>query len=263
MKGIISVIVVGLIFCGCEKTISLKYKGNTSRIIIEGEVTNVAGPYWVKISRSIGLTDTGSYPGIDTAVVSINDDAGNREVLVGQGNGMYRTFSLAGVEGRTYTLNVTIGEQVYTAQSRMPLRVPFDSIKVEKVRVTGDTQYNIIPVYIDPAERGNNYRYVLTLNNRLVNQHFVQNDDVKSGFINTDRLEINDDDLKFKRGDSIRLEVQCIDKNVALYYTTLAQIADSGPGGGTTPNNPPNNISNGALGLFSAHTTQTMSRTMP
>jgi hypothetical protein len=263
MKGIISVIVVSLIFCGCEKTISLKYKGNTSRLIIEGEVTNVAGPYWVRITRSIGLTDTGRYPGIDTAVVSINDDAGTREVLVGQGNGMYKTSVLAGVEGRTYTLNVAIGEQVYTAQSKMPLRVPFDSIKVEKVRVTGDTQYNIIPVYADPVGRGNNYRFVLTLNNKLVDQHFVRNDDVKDGFLNTDRLEINDDDLKFKRGDPMRLEMQCIDRNVALYYTTLAQIADSGPGGGTTPNNPPNNISNGALGLFSAHTTQTRSTTLP
>jgi hypothetical protein len=35
------------------------------------------------------------------------------------------------------------------------------------------------------------------------------------------------------------------------------------PGGGITPNNPPSNISNGALGIFSAHTTETRSVTIP
>jgi len=58
-------------------------------------------------------------PYVSTGQV-FNALAGNRELLAGRGNGMYKTSVLAGVEGRTYTLNVVIGEQVYTAQSRMP-----------------------------------------------------------------------------------------------------------------------------------------------
>jgi hypothetical protein len=104
---------------------------------------------------------------------------------------------------------------------------------------------------------------VLWLNNKLINQQLMQNDEVRNGVVNTVRLEINDDDIEFKPADSITLQMQCIDKNVALYYRTLALIADSGPGGGTTPNNPPNNISNGALGLFSAHTVEVKSVTLP
>jgi len=42
----------------------------------------------------------------------------------------------------------------------------------------------------------------------------------------------------------------------------LALMSDSGPGGGTTPNNPPNNLSNGALGLFSAHTAELKKNTI-
>jgi hypothetical protein len=138
----------------------------------------------------------------------------------------------------------------------MSKRVPFDSIKAEKITFMGETEYNIIPVYNDPIEKGNSYRFVLSLNNKLLNQHFIQNDEVKNGLVNTLRLEINDDDYKLKAGDSISIERQCVDKKVAAYYIALALMADSGPGGGTTPNNPPGNISNGALGLFSAYTVE-------
>lgn len=257
MKNYIGIIFIALLATGCEKKVDLKYKDNQSRIVIEGNITNEPGPYFVKITRSIRLPETGSYPTINNATVTISDDAGNSETLIPQENGIYRTTALIGTEGRTYTLTVNAEDKVYAAQSTMPQRVPFDSIKVEKVLVTGETEYHLIPVYNDPVAKGNNYRFVLSVNNNLINQHFVQNDEVKNGVVNTFRLEINDDDLELKRGDSISIQMQCIGKKVALYYTTLALISDSGPGGGTTPNNPPTNISNGALGIFSAHTVET------
>jgi hypothetical protein len=246
MKNIVSILFIGLFFTGCEKVIDLNYKSNPSRIIIQGNITNEAGPYYVKITKSVSLKDTGTYPTIDDAIVTISDDAGNSETLATLGNGTYRTKLLTGVEGRTYTLTVQAAQQTYTAQSTMPQRVRFDSIRVETDLITGETEYSFIPVYTDPLAKGNNYRFVLWLNNKLINQQLVQNDDVRNGVANAVRLEINDDDIEFKPGDSVTLQMQCIDKHVALYYRTLALIADSGPGGGTTPNNPPNNISNGA-----------------
>ncbi|HEX5151638.1 MAG TPA: DUF4249 family protein [Parafilimonas sp.] len=263
MKNIFSITFIALLFTSCEKVIDVDYKDNQSKIIIEGNITNETGPYFVKITRSIPLEEAGTYPAINDAVVTISDDAGNSETLTPQGNGMYNTNTLKGVEGRTYTLTVQTENQTCTAQSTMPQRVPFDSIKVEPIVVFGDTEYNLIPVYYDPIEKGNNYRFVLSVNDTLINQHFMQNDDIKNGAVNTFRLEINDEDLKLKPGDFVSVTMQCIDKNVASYYTALVQMADSGPGGGTTPNNPPNNISNGALGVFSAHTTETRIVTIP
>lgn len=240
----------------------LNYKDNQSNIVIEGNITNEAGPYFVKITRSISLSATGTYPTIDNALVRINDDAGNSETLTPQGNGVYQTNTLTGVEGRTYTLTVKAENQTYTSQSAMPQQVPFDSIKVEKITIGGEAERNLIPIYLDPIAKGNNYRFVLSVNNKLVNQHLIQKDEIKNGVVNTLRLEINDEDLKLKPGDVVALEMQCIDNKVALYYTTLALIADSGPGGGTTPNNPPTNITNEALGIFSAHTVEAKSITI-
>jgi hypothetical protein len=68
--------------------------------------------------------------------------------------------------------------------------------------------------------------------------------------------------MDLKPGDLISIEMQCVDKKVSSFYTFLT-LMGTGPGGGTTPNNPPNNISNGSLGLFSAHTVETRSVTIP
>lgn len=263
MKNIICIILLTLLFTGCEKVVNLKYKDNQSRIIIEGNVSNIPGPYLVKITRSVSLTTSDANPAIDNATVTLSDDAGNSETLTSQGGGAYSSATTKGVPGRTYTLTVQAESKTYTAQSTMPQQVALDAVKVEEITVTGEKQYNLIPVYKDPIEKGNYYRFVLTVNNKLINQHFVQNDEIRNGEVNTVRLETNDDDLKLKRGDEISITMYCIDPRVYLYYKTLALMGDSGPGGGTTPNNPPNNLSGDVLGLFSAHTVETKRVTIP
>lgn len=260
---IILTIIITVLLAGCEKTVTLDYKINQSKIVIEGNISNEPGPYFVKITKSIRLTDTGDYPTIDDAVVSISDNTGNSEVLSAQGNGMYKTDMIAGTEGRTYTLTVHAENKTHVAESTMPYRVDFDSIKTELLSVLGSTEYNIIPVYRDPVGRGNYYRFLLSVNGQLIKQHLIQNDEIKNGLVNTLRLEIDDEDLELKANDIISLKMQCIDKKNGLYYTTLMLMADSGPGGGTTPNNPPGNFSNDALGIFSAHTVEEKSKILP
>lgn len=251
---------VSMTITGCEKTLQIDYKEHQSKVVIEGNITNHPGPYFVRITKSISLPDLGTYPTIDDAAISINDDKGNSERLTPMGNGFYQTHTLIGTPGNTYSLTIHAGNNTYTATSTMPPEIAFDSIRIERNMVMGEKEYTLIPVYQDPLSKGDNYRFILTLNKKRINQHFVQNDEIRNGVVNTNRLDINDDDFKLKENDSITVEMQCIDKQVALYYKTLELMGDSGPGGGTTPNNPPTNISGGALGLFSAHTTSIKSQ---
>ncbi|MGV3603026.1 MAG: DUF4249 family protein [Dyadobacter fermentans] len=264
MKNLLIIFSVILVFTSCEKVVELDYKGNQSKIVIEGNITNQPGPYFVRIQKSIPLTQTGAYPTIDNAFVTISDNAGTTDTLIAQGGGNYQTTRLKGVEGRTYTLTVRAEEQTYTAQSTMQAGITLDAVRIEEVVFVGETEFYVIPEYNDPAEKGNNYRFELSVNDKLLNQHFIQNDEVKNGVKNTARLEISDDaDITLKRGDLISVKMQCVDARVGHYYKTLALIGDSGPGGGITPSNPQSNISGGALGIFSAHTTQTISTTIP
>lgn len=257
MKNIFTIAFMSLFFANCEKTVNLDYKANPSQIIIEGNISNESGPYFVKITKSIGLSELEEYPSVNNAVVTIGDDAGNSELLIFEGNGVYRTTSIIGVEERTYMLTVDVEGTQYTAQSTMPHQVSFDSIKIEEIIVVGKTEYNLIPIYHDPIAIGNNYRFELSVNGKFIKQHLIQNDEIKNGVVNTLLLEIDEDDLSLKPGDTISLTMQCVDKNVGSYYTALVLMADNGPGGSTTPSNPPNNISGNALGVFSAYTTQT------
>src|SRR5687768_14711420 len=106
MKNIVRITFIALLFTRCEKVVDLEYRGNQSKIVVEGNITNEAGPYFVQITKSIGLSETGNYPAVDNAMVTISDDAGNSEILTPQGNGVYQTTTMNGVAGRTYTLTV-------------------------------------------------------------------------------------------------------------------------------------------------------------
>jgi hypothetical protein len=50
--------------------------------------------------------------------------------------------------------------------------------------------------------------------------------------------------------------MNCVDKNVYDYFFTLSGVTGNNGFQTATPANPVSNISNGALGYFSAHTTQ-------
>ena len=107
---------------------------------------------------------------------------------------------------------------------------------------------------------GNSYRFVLNINGEPIKDYFVWNDNTNNGGINTRPLRTNG---TIKSGDVVSVEMQSVDETAYLYYFALSQLAGNGPGGGTTPSNPPNNISGGALGLFSAHTSQSKSIVIP
>jgi hypothetical protein len=136
---------IAMVLASCEKVVALRYKDNQSRIVIEGNITDQKSPYFVKVIKSIRLPSTGSYPTIDNATVTLNDDKGNSEDLTPMGNGLYRSNKIDGHPGNTYNLTLNAEGQVYTAQSSMPQKVPFDSIEIEEVMVTGETEFNVIP----------------------------------------------------------------------------------------------------------------------
>ena len=84
---------------------------------------------------------------------------------------------------------------------------------------------------------------------------------MNDGGTNTRRLIYSDDvdSLNIKKGDTVTVEMRCIDKNIFNYMYALADLSSSQ----TTPSNPVSNISNGALGYFSAHTSRQKKIVMP
>lgn len=259
MKNIFLIIISLFLFTSCEKEIDLDLDDKSGNIVIEGNLTDKAGPYYVKITKSVAFTANNTYPIVSNAIVVLSDDTGQSETLNHVGEGFYETINFTTAPGRTYTLKVSAEGKEYTAKSTMPQLVLLDDLQQDSFMVAGELSYTLLPVFTDPVALGNRYLFNFSVNNSG-KMFEAFSDNVNNGAVNQRPLLLPNDDEdgdgeKTKVGDTIYVEMQCIDTNVYTYFTSLLQIIDGGgPGGGITPSNPPSNISNGALGYFSAHT---------
>lgn len=245
-----------LIAHSCTKVIDLKLRNSSGKLVIEGNITNIRGLQYIKLSQNISFTDTNNYPPVTGAIVNISDKAGNNYQLSEGLPGTYSNNKLTGKEGNAYTLTVSTSGKSYTASSVMPAQVVLDSITAKNNVFGGsNNRKNISVHYQDPAGVGNYYRFVMYVNGIQVKTIFAYNDDFNDGrYVD---IQLREDDVDIVPGNTVRVVMQCVDKPIYTYWYTLMRQQVNGPGGGVTPSNPPNNITPDALGYFSAHTTQT------
>jgi hypothetical protein len=238
----------------CEEVIELELGNTQNNIVIEGNINNLPGPYYVKLTRTVNVNQPSVFPVIENAQVIISDNVGQSESLIYVGDGVYQTQNLQGIEGRTYSLEVNVDGATYMAQSTMPTLVKLDSLKIQKFAFAGIETNSILPVFTDPKGLRNYYKFVLKVDGVQDNSFDVENDNITDGSVN--QRPVQTQTLEILSGSVVEVEMRSIDAATYLYYYTLNQTTDGGPGGGTTPSNPPNGISGGALGLFSAYTSQ-------
>lgn len=241
---------------GCDKEISLVLDNNEPVLVIDGSITDQAGPYFVQLSMSTPVGNPTRVVGVNNARVIITDQLGVKDSLQLVSNGLYRTQKIKGIEGGTYNLEVMVDQKKYTAFASMPQKVNLDSLRINTFPFNGEIRYSIIPVYADPIAIGNSYRFIQKINDTLDPTFHVFNDNLNNGKVNQRPLRSGDDNLKIKPRDQVFIEMQCISNTSYTYYYSLNLQSGAGPGGGTAPSNPPSNIEGGALGIFSAHTVE-------
>ncbi|MEM0578079.1 DUF4249 domain-containing protein [Flavobacterium polysaccharolyticum] len=251
MKKAFFILLSIVLTAGCEKEITLDLQDKSGSIVIEGNITDQSGPYYVRITKSVPFTESNKYTPVINAVVTISDNHGHSEILTYESNGRYKTSYLASVPGNTYNLNVSIDGENYTAQSTMPAPVTLNGLIQDSMSMGGKTTYTILPVYTDPQLLGNRYLFILSIEYKNKKTLQVFSDNINNGMENQRSLfpALEDDD-ELLPGNIIHVDMQCVDSDVYTYYSALVQIS----GGSVTPSDPPSNISNGALGYFSAHT---------
>jgi hypothetical protein len=249
-------ILLGVFLLSCEKEIQLPLDPNQSLLVIDGSITDEAGPYYLKLSKSIAISAPSNFLAVTNGLVIIKDNFGQIDTLKHEKEGRYKTNKIKGVYGNTYYLEVKLADKIYTANSTMPQKVPLDSLRINPFPVNGEIRYSVIPVYKDPIQLGNSYRFIQKINDTLDQTFHVFNDNLNNGKENQRPLRGGSDSLEVKLNDIVAIEMQSITRPTYLYFYTLYQQSGAGPGGGTTPSNPPSNIVGGALGIFSAHTVQ-------
>lgn len=230
---------------GCEKDIELDLNTSAPQLVINGNITNTAGPYTVQISKSQSVYDTNQYLPISDAIVVVSDNTGVKDTLIQTTLGKYSTQKIIGAIGRTYYLTVVHQAKTYTATSKMPTAISLDSLIQAQTNFGGTIQKLFVPVFQDPIELGNHSRMVTKINGKQDRATNVFNDVVNNGQRNTWPMFTK---TELKTGDSVTVELQCIDESVYSYFFAIYNMEN-----GVIPSNPPSNISGGCLGYFSAH----------
>jgi len=247
---------------GCKKVINVNIHNVAPQMVITGVVTDQPGPYTVSISTTVNYTSDNVFPPVSGALVIITVN-GLSDTLSETSAGTYTTHIIAGSPGNTYSLYVSTGGQVYTSSSTMPLKVPLDSVGYSNSG-RSKKKINGVAYFQDPPGRANYYEFtefnngVQFQNNRGVS---VFSDRLSDGKYISRTLE--DDSTDINGGDTLMIQMNCIDVNVYNYLNTLNLITRENSFQSPTPDNPTGNISNKALGYFSANTVEKKSIFVP
>ncbi|MCZ4245316.1 DUF4249 domain-containing protein [Pedobacter punctiformis] len=254
-----------LCFTACKKIISIDTDNAAAQMVIEANITDQLADQQIKITKSVGYSDQSVYPKVSGASVTVTDSKGVSYLFTEKSPGLY-VNRMKGVPGLTYNLQVNAENKNYTATAVMPKTVKLDSVGVVSNTFFGKELKTAAAYLADPSSEANYYHFYLYVNGLLSKRIYVNDDRLTNG--NKLRLQLyyeenDDDDEGLKTGDKVSVEMECIDANVFKYWYALSQQSGRGPNQGTTPSNPTSNISNNALGYFSAHTYQQISITAP
>jgi len=242
----------------CEEVIDLDLGNAEPRIVIEGTITSDAGPYYVRINRSVDYGELNEFPALSGATVNITDQNGNTELLEEVGEGLYAVQEFQGEPGIRYELDVAYKGNSYQAASTMPATVvPIQSLETvfEEETLFIDEGYYVTAYFVDPEDEVNYYRLKMFVNGEpyYFDQDGLPVKDDNFWLINDKFFNGKVMDFEFpqtlKAGDKVDVELHQVDKATYDYYRTLVDLMGFG---GVAPANPLSNWNNGALGYFGA-----------
>jgi hypothetical protein len=251
MKALIPVFLLLLLLPACEEDIYIPLHTANPVTVIEGRITNLSEPNFVRVTKTTGFYDPATVPTVTNATVFVEDDLGHTWYFTQQRPGYYLNNNFTGQPERTYTLSVKTNNGFFKASSYMPEPVTIDSLKVEYFAGThfADAGYYIILYFTDPPGKGNYYRIRLFKGDQAGTTIYVVNDQLIDG----NQINLFLFGSAYVAGDTAVAELQSIDEQVYQYLLTLSEVSASSPSSSTsTPANPVTNISGGALGYFGA-----------
>jgi hypothetical protein len=276
-KYIVTLITLLLIVVSCTERIDIKLDSSAVRLVVDGSVTTDS------IRQKVILTETTSYfynqpaPAVTRARVSISDGTSVFS-LHEDSAGVYRTeAALAGVPGRKYILNISLdsplgGYSDYMAESTLFPVNKLDSIDLKYHNDWGDNGIWEVRCYVQDPPTADYYRFLVSDNNRMIT------DTLTEWFVTDDRffngnyaygatvayLRQDKNNEALIAGDTVMVEVNSIGRDYAYFiWNAQAENAGSNPLFSGPPANVKGNISNGAIGFFSAFSITRASTTVP
>ena len=264
MRSSLIIIVLSFFILGaCDEPFQLDQTQAPPRVVIEGMVTNQPGKQSVKVTRSADFYSSGPTPRITDAQVRVADDLGHVFNFIHNPNfnpdslGVYvPEVPFRGEVGRTYTLTVETGGEIFEAQDKLVSVLPIDSLtyKVDEEQLEDDDNEGKVYELLLYAKEEQNVKNFFLFK-------FFANDTLQ--FDNETDIYFSDDELLaenldgvpapvyFRHGDKVRVEIYSMSREGYVYHSDLFTLLNNDSGMfSPIPASPRTNLSNDALGFF-------------
>jgi len=258
MKNIPYIIIfLMLLFSGCERVIDVDLNEADPHIVIEGNLSYNPDTAIVKISMTSSYFDTLPSLKVSGAEVIVSNSFGEKFRFNETEKGIYQSKQIRLRPGEKYQLSVQADGEKYEASSILNPAVAIDSIKFyyEDRFSFFESGYYVNLYIFDPPGIKNYYRVKHWKNGvyqSSIDDFYIFDD----RYVDGNRLEINLFSSPFELNDTVKVQLISLDESAYDYFKTFEELVNNNPGS-AAPANPNSNISNGALGYFSAWSSHT------
>lgn len=270
MKNLIYPVSLLFLLVSCTQIMDVELDNSAKRLVVEGSVTSDFKKHFVKLTQSSDVFYNQEPLPVKNAAITI-DDGETTYSMEETSEGLYQTIeAFAGEPGKTYHLSISDVDididgnyEEYSASSYMPMAHIVDSIGLTYNDNYYDEEVWGVSIYLqDSEEREDYYGFASCINDKLVHDTISEVIVVEDKIFNGNRFngvivslfhQDNPDEI-LQENDEITLETYSINEEYFRYIKELQTMAAyqnplfSGP-----PANIMSNISNGAMGFFSAY----------
>lgn len=232
MKTFITCLIAlsSLCLISCEEIIELDLKTEAPRLVIDASidwVKNTSGhEQKIKLSTTTGYYSR-EFPTVSGAEIDVTNSSNTKfEFIENPGTGEYICTRFQPVIGETYTLNVSLNGETYTATETL-ISVPNieKNIAQKKTAGTTDNELEITYYYQDDGAQRNNY-LTSVKNPHVVFPEYVTLDD-ENNQGNLVPVDYFNEDLK--SGDILQIKLYGIPRRYFEYFGKLLSVSDGSP----------------------------------
>lgn len=263
-----------LSICSCTERIELELNDDQNRrLVVDAWFTSINKQHEVRLTETTSYYAPEEAPKVSGAVVKITGPDVD-ETLIEEEPGVYRTSSIAGTIGNTYTLTIEHDGETYEASGFMRDCAPIDAVMAEFEEAEGDV-FDFdgwYVLYINTQELpglGDDYMWLTYINGEplrdTLSEIFFVTDQFYDGlYIEEADIEYLESPGEASAGDVVRIEQLNIGRDG---FEVLNGIMNETQWNGglfdAPPANVATNISGGALGFFGVAGAQDIAFTIP
>jgi hypothetical protein len=167
-----NILIAALLIC-CVDPINFERPDLKPQLVVDGYISNLAGPYTVSLSRSRAVVGNQALrTPVPDAVVKIHSDAQEVETLVEKKDGIYVSTQVQGVVGRSYWITVELldGSTFESTPEIIKPPATIDLVEYEyehKTKVVNglqanDDRFNLLVDATTASESENYFRWKVT-----------------------------------------------------------------------------------------------------